>query len=100
MLNLMGFATWIPVVAFLNIHVAELTVVNGASMYPFLNEDKDSSLTRDLLLTYKWSPQENIQRGMVVTLRYVFAGAFLGIVKVCMCKVVLPRLLLFVQIFY
>ncbi len=70
-LNLVGFATWIPVIAFFNMHVAELTVVSGASMYPFLNEDKDSSLTRDLLLTYKWSPQDNLERGMVVTLRYV-----------------------------
>lgn len=54
-MNLLGFATCIPVIAFLNMQVAELTVVNGASMYPFLNEDKDSTLTRDLLLTYKWS---------------------------------------------
>lgn len=53
-----------------NLHVAELTFVDGASMYPFMNEDRDSTLRRDIILNYKWSPQEDIQRGMVVTLRY------------------------------
>ncbi|KAF5123479.1 Mitochondrial inner membrane protease subunit 2 [Metarhizium anisopliae] len=68
-LNLMGFATWIPVIAWFNMHVAELTFVDGSSMYPFLNEDKDSTLRRDFFLNYKWSPQEGLERGMVVTLR-------------------------------
>ncbi|KOS22852.1 Mitochondrial inner membrane protease subunit 2 [Escovopsis weberi] len=68
-LNLLGFATWIPVIAWFNLHVAELTVVDGPSMYPFMNSDRDSTLRRDVVLNYKWSPQENLQRGMVVTLR-------------------------------
>ncbi|TWU72732.1 hypothetical protein ED733_001011 [Metarhizium rileyi] len=67
--NLIGFATWIPVIAWFNMHVAELTSVHGASMYPFMNEDRDSTLRRDVVLNYKWSPQEGLERGMVVTLR-------------------------------
>lgn len=68
-LNLIAFATWIPVIAWFNLHVAELTVVDGPSMYPFMNENKDSSLKRDIILNYKWSPQEGLERGMIVTLR-------------------------------
>lgn len=68
-LNLVGLATWIPVVAWFNLHVAELTLVDGASMYPFMNEDKDSTLRRDVMLNYKRSPQEGLERGMIVTLR-------------------------------
>ncbi|KAK2594249.1 hypothetical protein QQS21_008028 [Conoideocrella luteorostrata] len=68
-LNLIGFATWIPAIAWFNLHVAELTLVDGASMYPFMNEDKDSTLRRDVILNYKWSPQDGLERGMVVTLR-------------------------------
>lgn len=67
--NVLAFATWIPVVAWVNLHVAELTVIDGASMYPFMNEDKDSTLRRDVVFNYKWSPQDHLQRGMVVTLR-------------------------------
>ncbi|KAL7760379.1 hypothetical protein ACKLNR_010469 [Fusarium oxysporum f. sp. zingiberi] len=68
-LRLFGFATWIPVIAMFNLHVAELTFVDGASMYPLINDDKDSTLRRDVILNWKWSPQENLERGMVVTLR-------------------------------
>lgn len=68
-INLAVFATWIPVIVWFKQHVAELTSVEGASMYPYMNEDKDSTLRRDMYLTYKWEPQENLQRGMVVTLR-------------------------------
>lgn len=53
-------------------HVAELTLVDGSSMYPFMNEDKDSTLRRDVVLNYKWSPQDDLERGMVVTLRLVY----------------------------
>ncbi|KJZ79228.1 hypothetical protein HIM_01379 [Hirsutella minnesotensis 3608] len=68
-LQLVGFATWIPVIAWFNLHVAELTLVDGGSMYPFMNEDRDSTLRRDLVLNYKWAPQDGLERGMVVTLR-------------------------------
>lgn len=68
-LNLVGFATWIPVIAWFNIHVAELTTVTGNSMYPFMNGDKDSTLRRDVVVNWKWNPQDDLERGMVVTLR-------------------------------
>lgn len=38
-------------------------------MYPFMNEDKDSTMRRDVMLNYKRSPQEGLERGMIVTLR-------------------------------
>jgi hypothetical protein len=69
--NLLGFATWIPVIAWFNLHVFELTLVDGSSMHPYMNEDKDSTLRRDVILNYKWSPQEGLERGMIVTLRLV-----------------------------
>lgn len=65
----MGWASWIPVMAWFNLHVAELTTVDGPSMYPFMNEDRDTTLRRDVVVNWKWSPQQNLQRGMVVTLR-------------------------------
>ncbi|PNY24942.1 Mitochondrial inner membrane protease subunit 2, partial [Tolypocladium capitatum] len=60
-LQLIGFATWIPVIAWFNLHVAELTVVDGPSMYPFMNADRDSTLRRDVILNYKWAPQEGLE---------------------------------------
>lgn len=68
-LNLIGAATWIPVVAWFNLHVAELTLVDGPSMYPLINSDKDSTLRRDVVLNVKWAPQRDLERGMIVTLR-------------------------------
>lgn len=67
--SLVGLATWLPVVAWLNIHVAELTAVDGPSMYPLINGDRHATLRRDVVLNYKWAPQEGLQRGMIVTLR-------------------------------
>ena len=73
-LQLVGFATWIPVIAWFNLHVAELTLVDGPSMYPFMNADKDATLKRDVILNYKWAPQDGLERGMIVTLRWVTPG--------------------------
>lgn len=67
--NLIGFATWVPVIAWVNLYVAELTFVDGPSMYPLINSDKDSTLRRDLVLNWKQGAQEKLERGMVVTLR-------------------------------
>ncbi|KAG6110977.1 hypothetical protein E4U31_005087 [Claviceps sp. LM219 group G6] len=66
---LVGIATWLPIITCVHLYVAEITFINGPSMYPFLNEDKDKTLWRDVVLNYKWSPQKDLQRGMVVTLR-------------------------------
>lgn len=65
--NLLGFATWLPVVIYFNEHVAETATINGHSMHPFFNTEKDSSLTRDRVLNWKWEAQEGLERGMIVT---------------------------------
>ena len=70
-MNLVGFATWVPVLALFNSYVAEITFVDGASMYPFLNADKDSTLRQDVVLNWKRAPQHDLERGMIVTLRCV-----------------------------
>ncbi|ETS82410.1 hypothetical protein PFICI_04286 [Pestalotiopsis fici W106-1] len=61
------FATWIPVVVMLKSYVGEVVSINGPSMYPYLNSDKDSSLRRDLVWSYKFRPQEGLARGMIIT---------------------------------
>jgi inner membrane protease subunit 2 len=70
-MNLVGFATWVPVLALFNIYVAEVTFVDGASMYPFMNSEKDSTLRQDVVLNWKRAPQRDLERGMIVTLRCV-----------------------------
>lgn len=69
-LSLVGWATWLPVVIWFNSKVVDVCAVNGASMYPFLNEDADSTRRRDLVVNWKWNPEENLEKGMVVTFRY------------------------------
>ncbi|KAK7956760.1 mitochondrial inner membrane protease subunit 2 [Apiospora aurea] len=59
-------ASWLPVVVMANDHFFELTRINGPSMYPFLNPDKDRSLTRDWVWTWKYNAQTKLARGMVV----------------------------------
>jgi inner membrane protease subunit 2 len=68
-LNLAGWATWIPVIAMFNLYVADLTIVNGPSMSPLMNTDRDSTLRRDVVLNWKWQPRADLERGMIVTLR-------------------------------
>jgi inner membrane protease subunit 2 len=64
---LFGFATWLPAFIFFNSHVAELSWINGASMYPYLNTDYNKNLKRDLCLNWKWKPLDGLRRGMIVT---------------------------------
>lgn len=70
-LNLIGIATWIPVLAWVNLHVAELTFIDGLSMYPTFSAERDSTLRRDVVLNWKRAPGEKLERGMIVTLRWV-----------------------------
>jgi inner membrane protease subunit 2 len=65
----LGFATWVPVVIWFNTTVAELTRINGPSMYPFLNTRYNESLSRDLCLNWKLYAQDDLRRGMIVTFR-------------------------------
>ncbi|RDA85405.1 hypothetical protein CP532_1951 [Ophiocordyceps camponoti-leonardi (nom. inval.)] len=69
MLQLLGFASWIPLMIWFNLHVAELTLIDGPSMHPLLNSDWGTTLRRDLVLNWKWNPLDGLKRGMVVTLR-------------------------------
>lgn len=46
-------------------------MIDGPSMYPFLNDNYNESLRRDLVLNYKLYAQSNLARGMVVSLRCV-----------------------------
>jgi len=65
--RLLGFVTWIPAIAFFNMHVAELVWINGASMYPYLNTGFHQSLKKDICWVYKQNPIEGLQRGMLIT---------------------------------
>ncbi|KAF6836083.1 mitochondrial inner membrane protease subunit [Colletotrichum musicola] len=67
--RLLGFATWIPVVIWFNEKVATVTKISGASMYPYFNEDRNSTLTRDLVLNWRWNAQDGLKKGMIVTFR-------------------------------
>lgn len=71
---LFGFATWLPVMILFNTKVAEVTLIDGPSMYPFLNTRYNESLRRDLCLNWKLYAQDDLQRGMVVTFRYEAAS--------------------------
>jgi hypothetical protein len=68
---LFGFATWIPAFVFINSHVAELSWIKGASMYPYLNTDFHRNLKQDVCINWKWAPLEGLQRGMIVTFWFV-----------------------------
>ncbi|KAI0512502.1 mitochondrial inner membrane protease subunit 2 [Xylaria bambusicola] len=61
------FAASVPVVISFNTFVVELAWINGASMYPFLNSEKDQTRRRDVVLNFKYNAQYGLQRGMIVT---------------------------------
>ncbi|CAK7236535.1 hypothetical protein SBRCBS47491_009670 [Sporothrix bragantina] len=67
--RLLGLATWIPVAIWFNSTVAEVTRIEGPSMYPFLNSRFNESLERDWVINRKLYAQEGLKRGMVVFLR-------------------------------
>lgn len=82
--RLLHWATWVPVAICFNSYVAEVTFVKGGSMYPFFNEDKDSTLRRDVALNWKMTPQKGLARGMIVTFKwvsYVFLLPFRNVVQ-------------------
>ncbi|KAI0132035.1 peptidase S24/S26A/S26B/S26C [Xylariales sp. AK1849] len=61
------FATWIPVVITFNTFVADLAWIEGPSMYPFFNAEKDQNISDDMVLNWKFNPQDGLERGMIVT---------------------------------
>ncbi|ORY65495.1 mitochondrial inner membrane protease subunit 2 [Pseudomassariella vexata] len=60
------FLTWVPVVVFFNANVMELAFINGPSMYPFMNAEKDQTTAPDVTVAWKWNAQHNLARGMIV----------------------------------
>ncbi|PKS09045.1 hypothetical protein jhhlp_003658 [Lomentospora prolificans] len=67
--RLVSWATWVPVAICFNTFVAEVTFIKGGSMYPFLNEDRDSTLRSDVALNWKLYPHLGLARGMIVTFK-------------------------------
>jgi signal peptidase I len=65
-----AFLTWIPAAAFFNMHIADIAVINGPSMSPYLNRDFDSSDSKDICVVKKWNAKEGLERGMIVALRF------------------------------
>ncbi len=47
-------------------------------MYPFLNDQFYGSLKRDLCWNYKLYAEQNLERGMVITFKYVVLRTSLG----------------------
>ncbi|CAP71230.1 uncharacterized protein PODANS_6_5970 [Podospora anserina S mat+] len=68
---LFRYATWLPAFIWFNSYVAQVTLVNGPSMYPFLNRGYNEGLGRDWCLVWKAGVREGLRRGEVVTFRYV-----------------------------
>ncbi|KAI0482713.1 mitochondrial inner membrane protease subunit-like protein [Xylariaceae sp. FL0804] len=66
-LSIFVIASWVPVVITFTDYVAEVTSINGPSMYPFLNAEKDQTTRNDLVFTLKFGAQEGLKRGMIVT---------------------------------
>ncbi|CCC06912.1 hypothetical protein SMACR_00937 [Sordaria macrospora] len=66
---LIRYATWIPPLVVFNGWVAEITQINGPSMYPYFNPRYNESTRRDIVLVSKWYPDRHLKRGMIVTFR-------------------------------
>lgn len=54
-------------VVLFNDHVVQLARINGPSMYPFFNADKDRTTRRDWVVNWKYNAQKDLARGMVIT---------------------------------
>lgn len=65
--HLFAFVTWIPALIFFNNNVGEVAWIEGPSMYPYLNTNKDGSLKQDTCWVDKWNPLQGLRRGMIVT---------------------------------
>ncbi|KAI4245848.1 MAG: hypothetical protein LQ352_006511 [Teloschistes flavicans] len=61
--------TWFPVLWFLHNKVFQLMLVNGPSMYPFLNTDHYTSKRRDIVAVKMWKAGYDVRRGDVVVFR-------------------------------
>ncbi|KAL5629920.1 hypothetical protein BROUX41_001526 [Berkeleyomyces rouxiae] len=60
---------WVPVIAYFQTQVASITKINGPSMHPFFNPNKDSSLVSDRVINLKFNVAQRLEKGMVVIFR-------------------------------
>ena len=60
---------WIPPAIMFNQYVGEPTFINGPSMYPFLNDQYNSSLKQDICWNHKLYAGQDLEPGMIVTFR-------------------------------
>jgi inner membrane protease subunit 2 len=67
---LLGIVSWTPVIIFFNEHIGEVGIINGPSMYPYLNTGYNESTAKDLCWIKKYNPTGNLQRGMIVAFRF------------------------------
>ncbi|TVY80839.1 Mitochondrial inner membrane protease subunit [Lachnellula suecica] len=65
--TLFFWASWVPAIIFFNENVGEVTIINGPSMYPYLNTGYNESNSRDLCWVNKRKPAHNLERGMLVS---------------------------------
>jgi inner membrane protease subunit 2 len=68
---LFAIVTWTPAIIFFNEHVGEVGIINGPSMYPYLNTNYNESTAKDICWINKYTPTSNLQRGMIVAFRYI-----------------------------
>jgi inner membrane protease subunit 2 len=66
--RLFAIISWVPAAIFFNNHVAEIAVIGGQSMYPYLNSSFHEGLKKDICWVNKRNPTEGLKRGMIVTL--------------------------------
>jgi hypothetical protein len=67
--NLAQMALWgLPTFVLFADHVADVMVVEGHSMHPTLNADKDSTTREDWVLNSKMWWWRGLQRGEIVTM--------------------------------
>lgn len=64
---LAGVTCGLPVLIFINDHVATITSITGPSMYPYFNEDMHQTTRKYLTFNWRWNPSQNLKRGMIVT---------------------------------
>jgi inner membrane protease subunit 2 len=69
-LYLFVYATWLPVAMFCFNNVIAVSSIKGASMYPFLNTEKDKTLRQDVVLNWKFNAQDSLARGMIIMFWY------------------------------
>ncbi|KAI1325469.1 mitochondrial carrier [Xylariaceae sp. FL0255] len=61
-----NYAACVPLGMIFYTFVGCTTKIRGASMFPFLNAEKDQTTWKDVVWNYKYNAQYELQRGMIV----------------------------------